>query len=121
VCPPATTTTTTTTMTETTAPTRAQENKLEVVEDAQIGEMETGVPKKTRLGMVLSGIIRQTLRREEKFMDKIRESRVRWFGHVYKRDSGYIGQKAILALMVSGQLVRMCRIERVGGRDWSSG
>ena len=42
-----------------------------------------------------------------RFGDKAREARLRWFGHVQRRDAGYIGRK-----MLKMELPNKCKRER---------
>ncbi|PME06485.1 hypothetical protein A8A06_13560 [Escherichia coli] len=48
----------------------------------------------TRMDRIRNEYIRGTAH-VEKFGDKVREARLRWFGHVQRRDSGYIGQRML--------------------------
>ncbi|XP_047481263.1 uncharacterized protein LOC125033634 [Penaeus chinensis] len=39
--------------------------------------------------------IRDRLGIEKKLTDKIKESRLKWFGHVYRRDESYVGKRVM--------------------------
>ena len=53
---------------------------------------ELGVTREDRIRNV---DIRQTLEIEKKLMDNIKERRLRWFGHVSRRDENYVGKRVM--------------------------
>ncbi|XP_061605912.1 uncharacterized protein LOC133466337 isoform X1 [Phyllopteryx taeniolatus] len=73
---------------ETVALKRQQEAELEVAEMKML-RFALGV---TRLEKIRNELIRGTAK-VRCFGDKIRESRLRWFGHVQRRNSEYIGRR----------------------------
>ena len=75
---------------ETAALTRKQEEELEVAELKML-RFALGV---TRLDRIKNEFIRGTAH-VGKFREKVREARLRWFGHVLRRDRGYIGQRML--------------------------
>ena len=85
---------------ETVALTRKQEMELEVAEPRMLRFL-LGV---TRLDRIRNEYIRGTAH-VGRFRESLREARLRWFGHVLRRDRGYIGQ-------------RMLRLEVPGKRWW---
>ncbi|KAL7841080.1 hypothetical protein SRHO_G00247710 [Serrasalmus rhombeus] len=75
---------------ETVALSKRQEAELEVAEMKML-RFSLGV---TRLDKIRNEQIRGTVKVEQ-FGDKAREARLRWFGHVLRRNSGYIGQRML--------------------------
>ncbi|XP_063602943.1 uncharacterized protein LOC134778937 [Penaeus indicus] len=73
---------------EAVAATRGQEKKMEVAE-MQMLRFALG---KTRLDKIRNDTIRETIGVGE-LGKKMRESRLRWLGHVISRDEGYVGQR----------------------------
>ncbi|XP_047477347.1 uncharacterized protein LOC125030973 [Penaeus chinensis] len=55
-------------------------------------ECEVGVARKDK---VRNENIRERLGIEKELTDKIKESRLRWFGHVYRRDESYVGKRVM--------------------------
>ena len=58
----------------------------------------------TRMDKIRNEYIRGTAQ-VERFGEKMREARLRWYGHVLRKDDGYIGR-------------RMLRMELPGKRKW---
>ncbi|XP_047491860.1 uncharacterized protein LOC125041127 [Penaeus chinensis] len=75
---------------ETAVLTNGQEKKLEVAEMKM--RYEVGVARKDK---VRDENIRERLGIEKKLTDKIKESRLRWFGHVDRRDESYVGKRVM--------------------------
>ncbi|KAL7867553.1 hypothetical protein SRHO_G00089370 [Serrasalmus rhombeus] len=75
---------------ETVALSKRQEAELEVAEMKML-RFSLGV---TRMDKIRNEQIRGTVKVEQ-FGDKAREARLRWFGHVLRRNSGYIGQRML--------------------------
>ena len=75
---------------ETVGLTRRQEDELEVAELKML-RSSLGV---TRLDKIRNEHIRGTAH-VARFGEKVREARLRWFGHVLRRDEGYIGQRML--------------------------
>ena len=75
---------------ETVALTKRQEAELEVAELKML-RFSLGV---TRMDRIRNENIRGTAQ-VGKLGDKVREIRLRWFGHVQRRDSGYIGRRML--------------------------
>ncbi|XP_062865903.1 uncharacterized protein LOC134328668 [Trichomycterus rosablanca] len=75
---------------ETVALTKRQEKELEVAEMKML-RFSLGV---TRMDKVRNEIIRGTAQVKQ-LGDKVREARLRWFGHVQRRDSEYIGRRML--------------------------
>lgn len=73
---------------ETVAVTKGQERKMEVAEMKML-RFSLG---KTRMDRVRNEEIRRTVRVEE-FRGKLRETRLRWLGHVVRREEGYVGKR----------------------------
>ncbi|KAF7691849.1 hypothetical protein C0J45_17882 [Silurus meridionalis] len=73
---------------ETLALSKRQEVGLEVAELKMLGFL-LGV---TRIDRIRNEFIRGTAH-VGRFGDKAREARLRWFGHIQKRDMGYIGRR----------------------------
>ncbi|KAL7870356.1 hypothetical protein SRHO_G00078530 [Serrasalmus rhombeus] len=69
---------------------KKQEAELEVAEMKML-RFSLGV---TRLDKIRNEQIRRTVKMEQ-FGDKAREARLRWFGHVLRRNSGYIEQRML--------------------------
>ncbi|XP_047486800.1 uncharacterized protein LOC125037643 [Penaeus chinensis] len=76
---------------ETAALTKGQEEKLEVAE-MKMMRYEVGVARKDK---VRNENIGERLGIEKKLTDKIKESRLRWFGHVYRRDESYVRKRVM--------------------------
>ncbi|XP_047502455.1 uncharacterized protein LOC125047952 [Penaeus chinensis] len=76
---------------ETAALTKGQEKKLEIAE-MKMMRYEVGVARKDK---VRKENIRERLGIRKKLTDKIKESRLRWFGHVYRRDESYVGKRVM--------------------------
>ena len=68
--------------------TKGQERKMEVAE-MKILRFSLG---KTRLDRIESAVIRGKVKVGE-LVGKIRESRLRWFGHVERREDSYVGRR----------------------------
>ena len=75
---------------ETVALTKRQEAELEVAEMKML-RFSLGV---TRLDKIKNEIIRGTAH-VRRLRDKLRESRLRWFGHVQRRPEEYVGRKML--------------------------
>ncbi|KAF7688951.1 hypothetical protein HF521_013758, partial [Silurus meridionalis] len=75
---------------ETVALSKRQEVELEVAE-LKILRCSLGVAKMNR---IRNEFIRGTVH-EGRFGDKVREVRLRWFGHVQRRDMGYISRRML--------------------------
>ena len=73
---------------EAVATTKAQEKKMEVAEMRML-RFSLG---KTRMDRVRNDVIRTTLKVGE-LSGKLRETRLRWYGHVLRRDEEYVGQR----------------------------
>ena len=73
---------------EAVAVTKAQEKKMEVAEMRML-RFSVG---KTRMDRVRNDVIRTTLKVGE-LSGKLRESRLRWYEHVLRRDEEYVGQR----------------------------
>ena len=82
---------------ETVALTKGQEAKLEVAEMRML-RFELGVTRKDR---IRNKYIRGSLK-VGPIGSKIQEARLRWYGHVRRRDSDYVGQK-VLAMELPGR------------------
>ncbi|RJG11798.1 hypothetical protein D4A39_16960, partial [Alcanivorax profundi] len=85
---------------ETVALRKRQEEELEVAELKML-RFSLGV---TRMDRIRNEYIRGTAH-VRRFRDKIREARLRWFGHVQRRESEYIG-KRMLRLELPGRRPR---------------
>ena len=85
---------------ETVALTKRQEAELEVAELTML-RFSLGVARMDRLRNENIGGTAQVRR----FENKVREARLRWFGHVKRRDSKYIGRK-MLKMELSGKWQR---------------
>jgi hypothetical protein len=85
---------------ETVALKKRQEAELETAEMKML-RFSLGV---TRMDRIKNEYIRGTAH-VERFGDKAREARLRWFGHVHRRDSKYIG-KRMLNLELPGKRAR---------------
>ena len=79
---------------ETVAVTKAQESKMEVAEMRML-RFSLGL---TRLDQVRNETVRNRLN-VGKLSDKLRESRLRWYGHVQRREEAYVG-KRVMSLTV---------------------
>ena len=75
---------------ETVAVTKKQEAELEVAEMKML-RFELGV---TRMDKIRNSLIRGSLR-VAPIGNKVREARLRWYGHVKRRDIDYVGQKVL--------------------------
>ena len=75
---------------ETVAMLKRQESELEVAEMKML-RFELGV---TRMDMIRNTLIRGTLQ-VGPMRNKVREARLRWYGHVRRRDVDYVGQKVL--------------------------
>ena len=75
---------------ETVAVTKRQESELEVAEMKML-RFSLGV---TRLDKIKNEVIRGTAHVRQ-FRDKLRESRLRWFGHVQRREEDYVGRRML--------------------------
>ena len=79
---------------ETVAVTKSQEKQMERVEMKML-RFSLGVTRRNR-------IRNEEVRRQmkvEKLSDKLREARLRWFGHVMRREETYVG-KRVMEIMV---------------------
>lgn len=76
---------------------KAQENKLEVAEMRMLRWM-LGVTKRDK---VRNNFIRGTAKVTE-VTKKVQERRMRWFGHIKRREEGYVGRR-ILDMEVEGR------------------
>ena len=85
---------------ETWALKKAQEKKLEVAEMRMLRWM-CGV---TRLGKIRNERIRGTTKVGE-ITKKIQERRLKWYGHVMRREEHYVGRKA-MEMKVQGRMKR---------------
>ena len=85
---------------ETVAMTKRQETELEVAEMKML-RFELGV---TRIDMIRNSLIRGSLH-VAPIRNKVREARLRWYGHVRRRDEDYIGQR-VLKMKLPGQRKR---------------
>lgn len=70
----------------------ALSKRLEV--ELEVAEMKMLRLSLTRMDKIRNEQIRGTVQVEQ-FGGKAREARLRWFGHVLRRDSGYIGQRML--------------------------
>ena len=70
------------------AVTKAQEKKMEVAEMRML-RFSVG---RTRMDRVRNDVIRTTLKVGE-LNGKLRKTRLRWYGHVLRRDEEYVGQR----------------------------
>ena len=77
--------------------TKRQEAELEVAELKML-RFSLGV---TRMDRIRSNYIRGTAHMG-RIADKVREARLRWYGHVQRRDEGYIG-KRMLGMGIPGR------------------
>ena len=75
---------------ETVAVTKKQVEEMEVTEMKML-RFAMGVTRKDKLG---NECIRSTVKVEQLGM-KMREGRLRWYGHVMRRDQEYVGRKII--------------------------
>ena len=75
---------------ETVAMTKKQESELEVAEMKML-RFELGV---TRMDRIRNSLIRGSLH-VAPIANKVREARLRWYGHVKRRDMDYVGQKVL--------------------------
>ncbi|KAF7711788.1 hypothetical protein HF521_000799, partial [Silurus meridionalis] len=75
---------------ETVALSKRQEAELEVAELKML-RFSLGV---TRMDRIRNLFIRGTVH-VRRFGDKVREARLRWFGHVQRRDMGYISRRML--------------------------
>ena len=75
---------------ETVALTKRQEAEIEVAELKML-RFSLGVTRKDK---TRNGYTRGTARRE-RFGEKPRDARQRWYGHVRRRDYGYIGRRML--------------------------
>ena len=75
---------------ETVAMMKRQEAELEVAEMKML-RFELGI---TRMDMIRNSVIRGTLQ-VGPMRNKVREARLRWYGHVRRRDVDYVGQKVL--------------------------
>ena len=75
---------------ETVAMSKGWETELEVAEMKML-RFELGV---TRLDKIRNNLIRGTLH-VGPIGNKVREARLRWYGHVKRRDTDYVGQKVL--------------------------
>ena len=76
---------------ETWALKKAQENNLEVAEMKMLGWM-CGV---TKLDKIRNGRIRGTTKVGE-ITNKVQERRLKWYGHVMRREEHYVGRRAMV-------------------------
>ena len=79
---------------------KAQEKKLDVAEMRMLKWM-SGV---TKLDRIRSEIIRGTTKVGE-ISKKVQESRLKWYGHVLRREDEYVG-KRVMAMEVPGNRKR---------------
>ena len=77
--------------TETLAVTQGMEKKLEAAEMKML-RFECEV---TRLDKVKNELIRSKLKVEQ-LVEKTREGRLKWFGHVERRENGYVGKRVMV-------------------------
>ena len=82
---------------ETIALTKRQEAELEVAEMKML-RFSLGV---TRLDKIKNDVIRGTAH-VRRLRDKLRESRLRWFGHVQRREENYVGRQ-MLQMSIPGK------------------
>ena len=75
---------------ETVATTKRQEAELEVAEMKML-RFELGV---TRMDMIRNSLIRGSLH-VAPIRNKVREARLRWYGHVRRRDMNHVGQRVL--------------------------
>ncbi len=75
---------------EVVALTKRQEKELEV---AELKMLQFSL-RVTRMDRIRNEHIRGTAQVGQ-FVDKVREARLRWFGHVQRRDAGYIGRRVL--------------------------
>ena len=75
---------------ETAAMTRRQEKQLEVAEMRML-RFSLGVTRKDK---IRNEFIRGTLK-VDRIGQKVRQSRLRWYGHVKRRDEDYVGRKVL--------------------------
>ena len=75
---------------ETVATTKKQEAELEVAEMKML-RFELGV---TRMDMIRNSLIRSSMH-VVSIGNKVREARLRWYGHVRRRDVDYVGQRVM--------------------------
>ena len=73
---------------ETVAVTKGQERKMDVTEMRML-RFTLG---KTRMEMIRNGTIRETIGVDE-IANKLRECRLKWLGHVERREDGYISKR----------------------------
>ena len=75
--------------------------KIQAMTKKQESELEVGEMKMLRfaLGVTRKGRIRNRyirgLIKVERFSKKVREARLRWYGHVMRRDEWYVGRKVL--------------------------
>ena len=79
---------------ETVAVTKKQVEEIEV-EKMKILMFAIGVTRKIRLEMSTSGLQLRVTVKVERLAMKMREGRLRWYGHVVKRDQEYVGRGMI--------------------------
>ena len=79
---------------ETVAVTKSQEKQVERVEMKML-RFSLGVTRRNR---IRNEEVRRRLK-VEKLSDKLREARLRWFGHVMRREETYVG-KRVMEIMV---------------------
>ena len=85
---------------ETVALTKKQEAELEVAEMKML-RFELGV---TRMDRIRNSFIRGSLH-VGSIADKVREARLRWYGHVKRREMDYVGQR-VLKMVIPGKRKR---------------
>ena len=75
---------------ETIGMTKRQESELEVAEMKML-RFELGI---TKMDMIRNSLIRGSLH-VAPIRNKLREARLRWYGHVRRKDVEYVGQKIL--------------------------
>ena len=90
---------------------KAQEKKLDVAEMRMLRWM-SGV---TKLDRIRNERIRGTTKVGE-ISEKVQESRLKWYGHVLRREDQYVG-KRVMAMLYVRKLVSLCAYSCVSGSD----
>ena len=99
----------------TAAPTKRQEAELEVAELKMLIFL-LGI---TRMDNIRTVYIRGTAH-VGRFGEKVREARLRWFGHVLRKDAGYIGRR-ILTMELPRKRKRGRPVYVCGDREYNDG
>ena len=97
---------------ETVAVTKRQEAELEVAEMKML-RFELGI---TRMDMIRNSFKRGSLH-VTPIRNKVREARLRWYGHVRRRDMDYVGQK-VLKMEIPGKRKREGQKEGIWTLWW---